>query len=43
VTNALWEYATTGRDPGARVMRGVEGRAETMAGSFNAQDVANMM
>jgi hypothetical protein len=41
VANTLWAYATMGREPGAGVMREVEGRAEALAGTFNAQDVAN--
>ena len=32
-----------GRVPGAGVMRELEGRAEAVAGSFNAQDLANTL
>jgi hypothetical protein len=39
----LWAYATMGREPGAGVMRELEGRAEMLAGSFNAQEVANTL
>jgi len=39
----LWAYATMGREPGAGVMRGLEGRAEALAGTFNAQHVANTL
>ena len=32
-----------GRGPGASLMRELEGRAEALAGTFNAQDVANTL
>ncbi len=32
-----------GREPGAGLMREVEGRAEALAGMFNAQAVANTL
>ena len=31
VANTLWAYATMGQEPGAGMMRGLEGRAETLA------------
>ena len=31
------------REPGARMMRELEGRAEAVAGSFQAQEVANTL
>jgi hypothetical protein len=40
VANTLWAYATMGREPGAGLMRALEGRAEAVAGTFNAQGVA---
>ena len=43
VANTLWAYATMGREPGAGVMRGLEGRAEALAGTFKAQEVANTL
>ena len=43
VANTLWAYATMGREPGAGVMRELEGRAEALAGTFNAQDVVNTL
>jgi len=43
VANTLWAYATMGREPGAGLMRELEGRAESLAGCFNAQDVANTL
>ena len=36
----MWAYATMGREPGAGLMGQLEGRAESLAGTFNAQDVA---
>ena len=39
----MWAYATMGREAGAGVMRELEGRAEALAGSFNAQGVANTL
>ena len=38
VANTLWAYATMGREPGAGMMRALEGRAEALAGTFNAQE-----
>ena len=32
-----------GREPGAGLMRELEGRAEALAGTLNAQNVANML
>ncbi len=32
-----------GREPGAGMMRVLEGRAEAVAGTMNAQDVANTL
>jgi len=43
VANTLWAYATMVREPGAGVMRELEGRAEALAGTFNAQDVVNTL
>ena len=40
VANTLWAYATMGREPGSGLMRVLEGRAEALAGTFNAQNVA---
>ena len=37
----MWAYATIGREPGAGLMGVLEGRAEAVAGTFNAQNVAN--
>ena len=34
MANTLWAYATMGREPGAGVMRGLEGRAEAVAGTL---------
>ena len=31
------------REPGAAVMTGLEGRADALAGTFNAQEVANTL
>ena len=39
--NTLWAYPTLGREPGAGLMRALEGRAEALAGTFIAQEVAN--
>jgi len=41
VASTLWAYTTMGREPGAGVMRKLEGRAE--AGTFTAQHVANTL
>ena len=38
-SNTLWVYAKMGRVPGVGVMRELEGRAEALAGTFNAQEV----
>jgi hypothetical protein len=43
VANTLWAYATMGREPGAGVMRVLEGRAEALADTFNARNVANTL
>ncbi len=43
VANTLWAYATMGWEPGAGLMRDLEGRAEALAGTFNTQDVANTL
>ena len=43
VANTLWAYATMGREPGAGLMRELEGRAEAMTGTFNTQNVANTL
>ena len=43
VTNTLWAYAKMGRAPGSGLMRELEGRAEAVAGTFNAQEVANTL
>ncbi len=43
VTNTLWAYATIGREPGAAVMKELEGRAEAVAGTFKAQGMANTL
>ena len=40
MANTLWAYAAMGRAPGAGMMRELEGRAEALAGTFNAQAVA---
>ena len=37
----MWAYATIGREPGAGLMGVLEGRAEALVGSFDAQAVAN--
>ena len=36
-------YATMGGEPGAGLMRELEGRAEALAGTFKSQEVANML
>ena len=41
--NTLWAYATMGRAPGAGLMKALEGRAEAVEGTFNAQNVANTL
>ena len=38
-----WANATMGREHGAGVMRVLERKAEAVAGTFNAQDVANTL
>jgi len=43
VANTIWAYATMGREPGAGLMRVLEGRAEALAGTFKAQGVANTL
>ena len=43
MANTLWAYAKMGREPGAGVMRELEGRAEALAGTFKAQEVANSL
>jgi len=43
VANTLWTYATMGPEPGAGMMRELEGRSEALAGTFNTQDVANTL
>jgi hypothetical protein len=43
VATTLWAYATMGREPGAGVMRVLEGRADALANTFNAQNVANTL
>jgi hypothetical protein len=43
VANTLWAYATMGREPGAGLMRELEGRAEALADTFNEQGVANTL
>ena len=43
VANTLWAYATMGRAPSAGVMRGLEGRAEAVAPTMQAQSVANTL
>jgi hypothetical protein len=37
VSNVLWAFATMRREPGEGLMRVLEGRAEALAGTFNAQ------
>jgi hypothetical protein len=39
----LWAYARMGREPGAGMMRVLEGRAEAVAGTIKAQAVANTL
>ena len=39
----MWAYAKMVREPGAGLMRGLERQAEAVAGSFNAQNVANTL
>ena len=39
----LWAYATMGREPGAGLMRVLEGQAEAIADTFDGQDVANTL
>ena len=41
--NTLWAYAKVEREPGARLVRVLEGRAEALADTFNAQEVANTL
>jgi hypothetical protein len=44
VANTLWAYATMGREPGAGLMRVLEGRAaEVLAGTFDTQEVTNTL
>jgi hypothetical protein len=43
VANTLWAYATMGRAPGAGLLKVLEGRAEAVAGTFKAQNVANTL
>jgi len=43
VANTLWAYATMGREPGAGLMRVLEGREEALADTFKAQEVANTL
>jgi hypothetical protein len=44
VANTLRAYAKMGQDPGAGLMRELEGSAaEALAGTFNAQGVANTL
>jgi len=52
VTNMLWAHATMGREPGARLMRELEGRVEALCGrgeaagrggTLNTQHVANTL
>jgi hypothetical protein len=40
VAITLWAYATLGREPGAGLMRELEGRSEALAGTFTTQGVA---
>jgi hypothetical protein len=40
VANTLWAYARMGREPGAGMMRVLEGRAEAVAGTLKVQVVA---
>jgi len=40
VGKTLWVYATMGREPRVGLMGELEGRAEAVACTFNAQDVA---
>ena len=41
--NTLWAYATMGREPNADLMRGLEERGETLATTFNSQNVSNTL
>ena len=43
VANALWAYATMGREPEVAVMQELAGRAQAVAGTFKAQEVANTL
>jgi hypothetical protein len=43
LANTLCAYATMGREPGAGLMREVEGRAEALAGTFNTQEVLTLV
>ena len=43
VANTLWAYVTMGRETREGLMRELEGRAEAVAGTLNAQDVSNML
>jgi hypothetical protein len=40
VANTLWAYAIFVCEPGAGLMRELDGRAEALADTFNAQDVS---
>ena len=39
----LWAYATMGREPRAGMMSALEGQAEALTGTFNAQNMANTL
>jgi hypothetical protein len=43
VGSTLWAYATMGREPGAAVMRELEGRTGALAGALNARQVTNTL
>jgi hypothetical protein len=44
MANTLWLNAKMGQEPGAGFIRELEGRAETVAGTFKAQqEVANKL
>ncbi len=43
MANTLWAYTMMVREPGTGLIRELEGRAEAVAGTFKAQEVANTL
>ena len=43
VANTLWAYVRMGQEPGAGLMRVLEGRSEAVAGTFKKQELANTL